>query len=89
MKVDVYRKPTHTNQYLRFDSHHPLEHKLGVIRTLHRRENTIPTDSVNVVTPAGLLSKQDLQNTLSNSRERKDIRCLSETLGNPICVRNS
>ncbi|XP_062849575.1 uncharacterized protein LOC134311850 [Trichomycterus rosablanca] len=45
LKVNVYRKPTHTDQYLRFDSHHPLEHKLGVIRTLHHRANSIPTDT--------------------------------------------
>ena len=44
--VSVYRKPTHTDQYLRFDSHHPLEHKLGVIRTLYHRADNVPTDSV-------------------------------------------
>ena len=28
-------KPIHTGQYLLYDSHHPLEHKLEVIRTLN------------------------------------------------------
>ncbi|XP_069128623.1 uncharacterized protein [Argopecten irradians] len=37
----MYRKPTHTDQYLKLDSHQPLEHKLGVIRTLTHRANSI------------------------------------------------
>ncbi|XP_061603008.1 uncharacterized protein LOC133464838 [Cololabis saira] len=44
LQVEVYRKPTHTDQYLMFDSHHPLEHKLGVIRTLQHRAKTVPTN---------------------------------------------
>lgn len=34
VKVNVYCKLAHTGQYLRFDSHHLLEHKLGVITVL-------------------------------------------------------
>ena len=43
LNIEIYRKPTHTNQYLLFNSHHPLEHKLGVIRTLNHWAETGPT----------------------------------------------
>ena len=44
VKLLVYRKSTHTDQYLSFESHHPLNHKLGVIRTLLDRCTEIVTD---------------------------------------------
>ena len=48
LDFDVYRKPTHTNQYISFDSHQPLSHKLSTIHALTRRAVLIPsTDHLN------------------------------------------
>jgi hypothetical protein len=33
----LYKKPTHTNKYLHYESYHPQAHKLGVIDTLFTR----------------------------------------------------
>ena len=44
LNIEVYtKKPPHTYHYLLFFSHHPLEHKLGVIRTLNHWAETVPT----------------------------------------------
>jgi len=44
LKLLVYRKTTHTDQYLHFSSRHPLQHKLTVIRTLLYRGTNIVTE---------------------------------------------
>ena len=43
ISLKVYRKPTHTDQYLDFHSHHPLHQKLGIVSTLCDRCETIVT----------------------------------------------
>jgi len=41
VSTEVYRKPMHIDQYLHFRSHHPINHKTGVVRTLMDRKDTL------------------------------------------------
>ena len=41
LQTKVYRKPTHTNQYLKWDSHHAISNKDSVISSLLQRANDI------------------------------------------------
>ena len=41
LSITVYRKPTHTDQYLQWDSHQNLSAKFSVINTLCHRAKTV------------------------------------------------
>ena len=41
ISMAVYRKPTHTNQYLQWDSHHEISAKYSVISTLFHRAKEV------------------------------------------------
>ena len=44
LHTTMYRKPTHTDQYLHWDSLHPVSSKYSVVGTLHHRAKTICSD---------------------------------------------
>ena len=41
LSITVYRRPTHTDQYLQWDSHHHLSTKFSIINTLSHRAKTV------------------------------------------------
>ena len=71
LSITVYRKPTTTDQYLQWDSHHNLSAKFSVINTLSHRAKTVCSNpelfkqekehlrklSLNVNIPSGLWTK--------------------------------
>ena len=49
LNIVVYRKPSHTDRYLQYSSHHPAHVQRGVASCLFRRARTILTgDSVRL-----------------------------------------
>ncbi|PNF31066.1 hypothetical protein B7P43_G17441 [Cryptotermes secundus] len=57
--TQVYRKPTHTGQYLNFKSNHPPHVKRGLIKCLHNKASTICQDRRDLVKEINL--RHDLQ----------------------------
>ena len=45
VKTSIYRKPTHTYQYLNFESNHHVKQKIGIISTFeHSIEELVTTE---------------------------------------------
>lgn len=49
LDIEVFWILSHTNQYLHFETHHPLEHKLPVIRNVHHQTENIPAKTGGVM----------------------------------------
>jgi len=59
--ISVYRKKTHTDRYLDYNSHHALQHKASVVKTLFTRASVISTSERNKMT-----EEHHLHNVLTN-----------------------
>ena len=57
IQVRIYRKATHTDQYLNFGSNHPLQHKIGVINTLLYRAKTVITEEEEIAKEVDHITK--------------------------------
>ena len=63
LDVIVYRKPTHTERYLDFWSHHPSHVKRGLVRCLYNRARSITTWQDNLQKEECHLTKVLKQNS--------------------------
>ena len=66
LSITVYRKPTHTDQYLEWDSHHHLSAKLSVIHTLSHKAQTVCGNPEHLCK-----EKPHLKNTLTQCKYPK------------------
>ena len=48
ISTKVFRKDTHTDQYLNFSSSHPLEHETGVVKTLMNKADRLVSEKTEL-----------------------------------------
>ncbi|KAK3735059.1 hypothetical protein QZH41_001737 [Actinostola sp. cb2023] len=91
--VNIYRKPTHTDRYLDFNSHHPTAHKLSVVNTLLQRANNIPSTEegkknelsyVKSVLTANNYPPKIIQNCERNIKSKKEQTSSSSAMTNDV-----
>ena len=61
LATTVYRKPTHTNQYVQWDSHHAISNKYSIISSLLHRANNLCSSQQLLDEEHSLIQKALLQ----------------------------
>jgi hypothetical protein len=79
LETGVYRKPTHTDKYLSYDSHHPVSHKRSVAKTLLQRAESLPSNSDS----QAINEREYVLNILGENNYPK--RFLNDCLRSPVC----
>ena len=60
LRTSIYRKPTHTDQYLDFQSNHHVKQKIGIISTFkHRIEELVTEEEDKKRTTRGKKARRD------------------------------
>ena len=67
LTTSVYRKPTHTDQYLAYDSHHPQSVKRGIVKCLYERAKLL-------VTKSSVISEEKRPETEEQCRTRQRVQ---------------
>ncbi|XP_077976215.1 uncharacterized protein LOC144432061 [Styela clava] len=62
LTTDIFRKKTHTNRYLNFNSSHPLNHKRSVVSSLMNRAKTLISDETKQKQELNFIKKTLRQN---------------------------
>ena len=74
LHTDVYRKPTHSNVYMKASSHHAPSTKAGVVRCLSRRARNLCSDRVTLNKELGLIRDVFQANGYSDHFLKKNMR---------------
>ena len=68
LATKVYRKPTHTDRYLHYSSHYPVNQKVSVARTLFSRANKITSNKEKKIEGFHQTTKTSKNNGFSSSK---------------------
>ena len=95
IKTGVYRKETHTDNYLNFKSHHSAQHKESVIRALVKRGEVFSTDTgdklaedrrIDEVLKANSYPSRFIHATRRKMRAKDLVRASEERAQKPLTV---
>ena len=68
LEISVYGKPTHTDRYLKHSSHHPVNQKASVARTLFSRANRITSNNEKKIKEFHQITKTLKNNEFPSSK---------------------
>ena len=82
--ISVYRKPTHTDRYLQFDSHQPIQHKASVVKSLYPRAAKASSNPHNRKSEVEFVTKVLKSNGYPKKFLRKQRRQIFNKINNII-----